>query len=141
MKAQKLISNGVLYNAQMFCTRGSFMAFSSVGFLYMENLLRHGTSVYIASSKGQVPTLHSGIRICNVTIIKSLRHRSTHCQEGDLMGGGVTKRFSQYTQHQAWITRRNCITLNQALKSAEMLGEINIRTQIYFEISKSRFKR
>jgi hypothetical protein len=25
MKARKLISNGVLYNAQMFCTRGSFL--------------------------------------------------------------------------------------------------------------------
>jgi hypothetical protein len=25
MKARKLISNGVLYNARMFCTRGSFL--------------------------------------------------------------------------------------------------------------------
>jgi hypothetical protein len=25
MKARKLISNGVLYDAQMFCTRGSFL--------------------------------------------------------------------------------------------------------------------
>jgi hypothetical protein len=75
------------------------------GFIYVPKLLRHGTTVYTVSSKGPVPTSHSGIQTCDVRIFKSLRRRSNHSA----------------SRATSFILKKKCWTFCLFLANAEMI--------------------